>query len=295
MRRVLLAIGFAAAAFASAARAGEDDEPKGADPFYQLDTKNLFGALEGADVGEAGDRSVELETTAALFKRTGTYAFVEQEAIYEITPTPRLGIEFGAHAFGQSIRDDPGVANYSGVDFSGLSNEWRYVLAPRAGPWSVQATFTITPQWARLFEGGARGQDYTLPFLFILEAQPIARRLYAVLNLAYAPEVSRADGAAWARGSALTASGALSWRFTPDAMIGAEADALSEFDGLAAQAWRGSALFLGPTFHYQLTEKIDVSGAWTQQLAGRSRGDARALNLVEFTRSQAKLRLEMEF
>ena len=110
-----------------------------------------------------------------------------------MTPTPRLGVEFGAHGFGQSIRGVPGVANYAGVDFSGLSNEWRYVLAPRAGAWSVQATFTVTPQWARLFEGGARGQDFALPLLLILEAQPIARRLYAALNLAYAPEVSAPD------------------------------------------------------------------------------------------------------
>ena len=51
-------------------------------------------------------------------------------------------------------------------------------------------------------------------------------------------------------------------------MIGAEADLLSVFDGLAAQSWRGSALFLGPTFHYQISEKVDLSGAWTQQLAG---------------------------
>ena len=103
-------------------------------------------------------------------------------------------MEFGAHAFGQSIGGAPGVAGYSGVDFSGLSNEWRYVLLPRAGAWSVQATVTATPQWARVFEGGAHGQDFTLPLLFILEAQPIERRLYADLNLTYAPEVSRITG-----------------------------------------------------------------------------------------------------
>jgi hypothetical protein len=278
------------AAFAPPAQA-DDDAPKGGDPFYRLDTKNLFGALEGADVGEAGDRSVELETTASLFKRAGRYAFVEQEGIYEITPTPRLGVEFGAHAFGQSIRGVPGVGNYSGVDFSGVSNEWRYVLVPRSGAWNAQATVTVTPEAARLFEGGARGLELGLPALFILDAEPIERRLYAALNLVYAPEFSRERGEPWARASALAASGALSWRFTPDAMIGAEADFLNEFDGLAGQSWRGSALFLGPTFHYQISEKIDLSGGWGQQLAGWPHGP----NLVEFTRAQAKLRLEMEF
>jgi hypothetical protein len=281
------------AALGGAARADDDDKPKAGDPFYKLDTKNLFGALEGADVGEAGDRSVELETTAALFKRMGRYAFVEQEAIYEITPTPRLGVEFGFHAFGQSIRGAEG--GYSGLDLSGLSNEYRYVLVPRGGAWSTQATFTVTPQWARVFEGGARGNDYALPFLFILDAQPIERRLYGAINLSYSPEVAVPIGQPVARLSTLNASGALSWRLTPDAMLGIETDALNAFDGLAGQSWRGSALFVGPIFHYQINEKIDLSGGWTQQVAGRARGDERALDLADFSRSQAKLRLEIEF
>ena len=294
MGRAILGLALIAAlAGASGARA-DDDAPSG-DPFYRLDTKNLFGALEGADVGDAGDRSIELETTASLFKPSGRYAFVEQEAIYEMTATPRLGVEFGAHGIGQSIRGVPDVASYAGVDFSGLSNEWRYVLAPRAGAWSVQTTVTATPQWTRAFEGGAHGQDFALPLLLIVDAQPIARRLYAALNLSYAPEVPRLDGEAWARTSALNASAALSWRFTPAAMFGGEADVLNQFDGLAGQSWRGSAIFAGPTFHYQISEKIDLSGAWTQQLAGRARGEAGALDLVDFTRSQAKLRLEIEF
>jgi hypothetical protein len=285
-----------AVAYVGIARA-DDDAPKSAntDPYYRLDTKNLFGALEGADVGDAGDRSIEFETTGAFFKSAGHYAFVEQELIYEITPDPRLGVEFGAHAFGQSIGGAPGVAGYSGVDFSGLSNEWRYVLVPRGGAWSVQATVTATPQWARIFEGGAHGQDFALPLLFILEAQPIERRLYADLNLTYSPEVSRIINQPWTEATTLTASGALSYRFTPAAMLGAEADFYSAFGGLAAQSWRGSALFLGPTFHYQITDKIDLSGAWTGQIAGRARGSGGALDLVDFTRSEAKLRLEVEF
>ena len=284
----------AVATLAGAARA-DDDAPNAGDPFYRLDTKNLFGALEGSDVGDVGDRSIELETTGSLFKNFGRYAFVEQEAIYEIVPAPRLGLEFGAHVYGQSIRDVPGIANYSGADFAGLSNEWRYLLWPRSGPWGLQATITATPQWAQMFEGGARGQDYQLPLLFILEAQPIARRLYAALNLTYAPEYQRLNGAAWTQLTTLTASAGLSYRLTPAAMIGGEADALNVYDGLAAGSWQGSALFLGPTFHYQITDKVDLSGAWTEQVAGRARGQPGPFDLADFTRSQAKLRLEMEF
>ena len=166
---------------------------------------------------------------------------------------------------------------------------------PRSGPWSLQTTVTIEPQWARLFEGGARGQDWQPPLLFILEAQPIARRLYAALNLTYAPEFQRLEGASWDRLTTLSASGALSWRTTPNAMIGVEADDYNEFEGLAAGAWAGSAFFLGPTFHYQINDKIDLSGAWTEQVAGRARGAPGPFDLADFSRSQAKLRLEVEF
>jgi hypothetical protein len=288
--------GLALAAFSAlAGEARADDAPKTGDPYYTLDTKNLFGALEGSDVGEQGDRSIELETTGSLFKTMGRYAFVEQEMIYETVVAPGIGTELGAHFYGQSIRDAPGIANYSGVDFASLSNEWRYLLSPRSGPWGLQATVTVEPQWARLFAGGKHGQDYQLPLLFILEAQPIARRLYADFNLTYAPEYQRLDGASWARASELDASAALSWRFTPAAMIGGEVDFYNQFDGMATGSWQGSALFLGPTFHYQITDKVDLSGAWTEQVAGRARDEPGPLDLADFTRSQAKLRLEIDF
>ena len=67
------------------------------------------------------------------------------------------------------------------------------------------------------------------------------------------------------------------------------------FDGLAGQRWRGSAFFLGPTFHYQFNDKVDLSGAWTQQLAGAARGGGANLDLAHFSRSAAKLRLEVDF
>ena len=293
MRRLVLLM--ALLVVSAGARADDDDIAKDANPLYRLDTKNLFGALEGADVGGAGDKSLELETTASLFKRPGRYAFVEQEGILEFTPTSRLGVEFGLHGFGQSIRGVPGIANYSGADLSGVSNEWRYVLAPRGGAWQTQATLTVTGEWASLFEGGARGREFGLPLLFILDAQPISRRLYAGLNLSYAPEISRVAGQPWERASALAASAALSWRFTPAAMLGGEADFANLFDGVAAQNWRGSAFFLGPTFHYQFNDRVDLSGAWTQQIAGAAPGAPSALNLAEFTRSRAKLRLEIDF
>ena len=72
MRRLGVAL---AVAWAPALATADDDAASNAEqqsnPFYVLDTKNLFGFLEGADVGEAGDKSLEFETTGSFGKAQG--------------------------------------------------------------------------------------------------------------------------------------------------------------------------------------------------------------------------------
>jgi hypothetical protein len=69
-----------------------------------LDTKNLFGFLEGADVGEKDDRSLEFETTGSFGEAQGLYRSSEQEFIFENALTDSFGLELGAHVLGQDIR-----------------------------------------------------------------------------------------------------------------------------------------------------------------------------------------------
>ena len=100
----------------NAALADDDEAPGKAasNPYFELDTKNLFGFLEGADIGEKGDRSIEMETTGSFILRQGRYASIEQEFIYETTPAQRLGVEFGGHFLAQSVTDIGQAPNYVG-------------------------------------------------------------------------------------------------------------------------------------------------------------------------------------
>ena len=103
--------------------------PKGRDrpgnPFYALDTKNLFGFLEGADVGEKGDRSLEFETTGSFGRGQGVYNSVEQEFIFsENALTDSFGLELGAHVLGQDIRRASDLPDFVGVNFMGVSAEF---------------------------------------------------------------------------------------------------------------------------------------------------------------------------
>ena len=49
------------------------------------------------------------------------------------------------------------------------------------------------------------------------------------------------------------------------------------------------------TLYLQLTRKAFVTAAWNVQVAGREAGQAGALDLADFSRHRAKLKLAVEF
>ena len=276
----------------SFALADGDETPKASEPdnpFYVLDTKNLFGFLEGADVGEKGDRSLEFETTGSFGEAQGLYNSVEQEFIFENTLTDSLGLELGAHMLGQDIRGAPGLPDYTGVNFLGVSAELRYALIHRTAAAPIQVTLTMEPEYNSLADAGRQTTDFSTTFLAVADVISSDRRLYGAVNLAYAPDRSRLAGLALQDTSILSASAALSFRLTPPLMFGAEADYDRAYGGLVPREFQGQASYFGPTFHYQINEKIDLSGAvLVQAPAGR-------LDFDDFPRELAKLRLEVEF
>jgi hypothetical protein len=274
----------------------EEDEAPGSGrqgepgiPFYALDTKNLFGFLEGADVGEAGDKSLEFESTGALGKPEGRFQSVEQDFIFEPTLTDSLGLEFSAHVLGQNVKGVADLPDFTGVDFMGLSVEARYVVKHRSAASPIQVTLTVEPEWAAIGDAGQRGVDFNAAFRAIADWQSAGRQLYGAVNLVYTPDSSRQEGRVWEKTSTFAVSAALSYRVTPPLMFGAEADYDRAYNGVTPNGYRGQALYVGPTFHYQINEKIDLSAAL---LAQATNGP---LDLADFPRGLAKLRLEVEF
>ena len=285
---VALAVGcapsFAAADDDELSKAGQPDNP-----FYALDTKNLFGFLEGADVGEQGDRSLEFETTGSFGRERGVYNSIEQEIIFEPTLTDLLGVEFGAHVLGQDVHGVPGLPDFAGVNFMGASVELRYVVMHRTADLPIQLTMTVEPEYNSIADAGRQANDFSTTFLAVADVISSDRRFYGAVNLGYAPDGARLPGQPWQDTAILSASAALSYRLTPPLMFGAEADYDRAYGGAVPREFRGQATYLGPTFHYQINEKIDLSAAvLVQAPAGR-------LDFDDFPRQLAKLRLEVEF
>jgi Putative MetA-pathway of phenol degradation len=293
-RRRLSTLGVALAiAFAPSFAAADDDGPlkagQPANPYYALDTKNLFGFLEGADIGEKGDRSLEFETTGSFGGAQGLYRSIEQEFIFENALTDSFGLELGAHVLGQDIRGAPNLPDFVGVNFMGVSAEFRYMVMRRTADVPIQVTLTVQPEYNSIAEAGRQANDVTATFRAVADVISSDRRLYGAVNLTYAPDASRLPGQLWDDVAVLSASAALSYRLTPPLMFGAEADYDRAYGGLVPRGFEGQAFYLGPTFHYQINEKIDLSAAFLAQTPmGR-------LDFDEFPRQLAKLRLEVEF
>jgi hypothetical protein len=287
-----LGVALAVACAPSFAAADDDASPKAGqpdNPFYVLDTKNLFGFLEGADVGEKGDRSLEFETTGSFGKPQGIYDSIEQEFIFENTLTDSLGLELGAHVLGQDVQRVSGLPNFVGVNFMGVSVEFRYAVIHRTADVPIQVTLTMQPEWNSIADAGQQTVDFNTTFRAIADVISSDRRLYGAVNLVYTPDGSRLPGLLWQDTAVLAASAALSYRLTPPLMFGAEADYDRAYGGLVPRGFRGQAVYFGPTFHYQINEKIDLSAAvLVEAPAGR-------LDFEDFPRQLAKLRLEVEF
>jgi hypothetical protein len=276
----------------SFAAADDDESPKAgqaANLFYVLDTKNLFGFLEGADIGEKGDRSLEFETTGSFGEAQSLYRSIEQEFIFENALTDSLGLELGAHVLGQDIRGVSGLPDFVGVNFSGVSAEFRYVVLHRTKDVPIQVTLTVEPEYSVIADAGQQANEFTATFRGIADVISSDRRLYGAVNLVYAPDASRLAGLALQDTAILAASAALSYRLTPPLMFGAEADYDRAYGGLVPRGFEGQAVYFGPTFHYQINEKIDLSAAFLAQTpVGR-------VDFEEFPRQLAKLRLEVDF
>jgi Putative MetA-pathway of phenol degradation len=293
-RRGLCSLGFALAIAAapSIAAADDDESPKAGlpgNPFYALDTKNLFGFLEGADVGEKGDRSLEFETTGSFGEAQGLYRSIEQEFIFENALTDSFGLELGAHVLGQDIRRASELPDFVGINFMGVSAEFRYVVRHRTADAPIQVTLTVQPEYNSIAEAGRQANDFGTTFRAIADVISSDQRLYGAINLVYAPDASRLPGQLREDTAVLSTSAALSYRLTPPLMFGAEADYDRAYGGLAPHAFEGQAFYLGPTFHYQINEKIDLSAAFLAQTpVGR-------VDFDEFPRQLAKLRLEVDF
>src|SRR5664279_2540316 len=163
-----------------------------ADVFHEAESKYLFGFVDGADIGNEGEKAIEYEATGSFSKRGGRYSAIEHELAFEHVLTQNFSYELSAHGLSHSISGVEGLDDRNTTQFSGASAKLRYLIIGRGPGSPIGLTVSAEPEWSRI-DGtdGTQARAYSSTFKIVADTELIANRLYAAVNVMYEPEVAK--------------------------------------------------------------------------------------------------------
>src|SRR5665213_4035120 len=188
----------AAALFSTATVFGASAQPPAnpaaqsvADVFHEAESKYMFGFIDGADIGNEGEKAIEYEATGSFQKRGGRYAAVEHELEFEHVLTQNFAYELSAHGLSHSISGVEDIDDRHSAQFSGASAKLRYLIIGRGPGSPIGVTISAQPEWARIDDvDGTKTRSYSSEFKLVADTELITNRLYGVLNLIYGPGIA---------------------------------------------------------------------------------------------------------
>ena len=260
------------------------------------DTEHIFGITMGSDIGEKGELELELETFGGIGKRSGSYLTTATHTHFKYTVTDNLRIAPGFTLGTHKISGVPDLDDRSATGIHDASVEIRYKLLDRhVAPFGW--TLNFEPIASRIDDvGGQRIEGYGMVLSSLMDKEIIANRLFGAFNVGYLGGASRLRATnVWSHDSDLVIGAGLSYQFFPTVLFGIETRYLQAFEGMGLDRRKGEALFIGPTFSVVLAKNVGLSGTWNFQAAGRALNDPRSLDLTNFERHQALLRLTAHF
>jgi hypothetical protein len=261
-----------------------------------IDSEHLFGFTEGTDIGDKGDKELELAKHGRFGKRQGSYGAVSGTAEGKFTIFDNFRIAPGGSVAYHSINGVPGLDDRNAMAFEGLGLEMKYRAMDRLNaPFGL--TFAVTPSWARIdATSGEPIREYGVGFLASADRALVPDKVFAAVNLTYelATSRSRVTGER-SRDSALGLSGALAAQICDGIYLGGEIRYARAYEGLALDRFAGHALFVGPTFYAKLSKTAWIAAGWNIQVAGHAADTPGALDLVNFERHEVKVRFGQAF
>ena len=287
MRRTLLAALFVWLAPAPLAAQPADND---------IDDEHLFGVTEGSDIGAKGDRELELELSGGFGKRGGTYSAVSQTTAGKFTIFDHFRISPAATFDYHDIRGVPGLDDRNQLAFAGFAFEMKYrVLDRHHAPFGL--TVAVTPNWRRVDETSGEAVDsYGANFLLAADKEIVAQRLFAAFNLTYGPAASRSRITGdWTRESSLGMSTGLAGQVAQGIFLGGEVRYERAYDSVGFDHFAGHALFVGPSVYAKLSKTVWIAAVWSAQVAGSAADDPGRLDLSNFERHQARIKVGIGF
>ena len=260
-----------------------------------VDTEHIFGFSMGSDIGKKGEIELEIENVGRFNKRFGSYTGVGVLSQVKFVLTDNFRVAPGVSFASTRVSGVPDMIDNRRTALAGASLEFRYKAARprcdavrpdaarRAGMEQVRRTDRLrrSDLWQRIRRADGQGTD---PQHAVRHRQRLVlRRRVARPHQSMEPRFE------------LSVNGALSTKVGADLIVGVEARYLRAYDGLGLDRFVGDAVYLGPTFSMHLAHNVGLSGTWSTQIAGKAVGDSRRLDLENFERHQAMLRLNYLF
>jgi hypothetical protein len=261
-----------------------------------VDTEHLFGFTEGTDIGAAGEKEVEVDSTFRSGKHTGSFATAASEIEFKYTAFENFRISAVATLAYYDIVGAAGLEDRRQAAAQSVSFDARFRLLDRGrAPFGL--TLSVEPHWGFADEtSGVRIDHFGIEMLLRADREIVPDRLFGGLNLLFDTDRTRLLAAGGIEQEPTLGIGAaIAAKVAPGVRIGGEARYLRSYDGAALNRFSGQGIYLGPTLYARLGERGWLSAAWNFQAWGVAAGISGALDLVNFERHQLKFRVGYEF
>jgi hypothetical protein len=264
---------------------------------------DIFGFTTGSDVNDLGSLSGALEYNGNYGTRFGSLSGHLLKAQLSYSPLPCL--EIGPTIQGLSVAAGPTTFGFDTRQIGGTV-EMKYKLLGRATH-GVGLTITTEPGiFSRKYNSGflpfqPSGNVASNLARVLIDFELVKDKVYGAINLEHQAvwdhPVLGPGGSGYARFSNVNIRASLAYKVSDSFYVGAEASHQRAYTGIFLKNDLGNAWFAGPTFYWQATEKLSVTGAYNYQFAGQTSGivNSKNVDLINFNRHQAKLKLGYSF
>ena len=277
---------------------------------------DIFGFATGSDVNDLGSLSGSIEYNGNFGTRFGWAKGHLLKGQLSYSPLPC--VEIGPTIQGATVAAAATTLGVNSHQFGGTV-EMKYKLLGRSEH-GVGLTFTTEPgAFDRTYRSGF-ADAFGNPFRpsgtlvsnlarVLLDFELVKDRLYGAVNLEHMATWDDAvtpfngfTNPGYFKSSGFNIRAALAYKLNDSFYLGVEGSHQRAYLGTFLNRELGQAWFAGPTFYWQATEKVSITGSYNYQFAGQTKDafnlygvSSKGVDLFNFNRHLAKLKVAYSF
>ena len=218
-----------------------------------VDTEHLFGFVEGADIGNSGEREFVLDSSSRAGRASGSFAVTTSELEFKYTAFQNLRISAVAALGYYDLASVAGIEDARRAAVQSISFDGRLRVLDRAqAPFSL--TLSVSPHWGFVDEtSGVRTDHYGTEVELLADRELKRDQLVGAVNFLFANDRAHLLPSDGVQHESLAGAGtALAAQVVPGVWLGGEMRYLRDYSGSALNVFAGQALYVGPTLYARL-------------------------------------------